>query len=69
MSKYFGFILWLIMFLVITGLSFTLLNKADTMSNLLGVLALAVFIMLSVDSKCLTNIKFNRKKHLHKDEQ
>lgn len=57
------------MFLVITGLSFTLLNKADTMSNLLGVLALAVFIMLSVDSKCLTNIKFNRKKHLHKDEQ
>lgn len=68
MSKYFGFIIWFIMFLVITGLSFTLLNKADTVSNLLGVLILAVFIMLSVASECLTNVRFNRRKHLDKDE-
>ena len=68
MSKYFGFILWLIMFLVITGLSFTLLNAADTVSNLLGVLILAVFGILSGASECGTNIKFNRRKHLDKDE-
>lgn len=67
MSKYFGFIVWFVIFLVITGLSFTLLNKADTASNLLGVLILAVFIILSVASECLTDVKFNHKKCRNKN--
>lgn len=67
MSKYFGFIVWFVIFLAITGLSFSLLNAADTKNNLLGFLILGVFIVLSMASECLTNVKSNHKKCRNKN--
>jgi hypothetical protein len=42
------------------NIGFSLLNRADTLLNVLGVILLAVFLFISVLTKCFTKNPFNQ---------
>jgi hypothetical protein len=51
---------WGIAFAGALNVGFSLLNQADTFLNLLGIVLLAVFLFVSVLTKCFTKNPFNQ---------
>lgn len=52
---------WIIATIVITTLSINLINQSDTFLNIIGVCIVPVYAFISVQTKCLTNIKITKK--------
>lgn len=51
---------WFIMLMAVLTMGFKMISAPDTMVNIIGVLFLIVFTALSVQTKCLTTIRFKR---------
>lgn len=54
MTKYGLMFIWLLIFIIWLNFCFELISAPDTLLNIAGALGLAVLVMLSVLTKCLT---------------
>lgn len=53
--------LWFILFLALLGAGFEMVSKPSTMENVIGFFVVVAIIVISIKTKCLTTIKFNKK--------
>lgn len=60
MNKYIKFIIWIIATLIVISLTTSALTVASTFFNICGFLLGALYIKISYDTKCFTNIKFKK---------
>lgn len=51
---------WFIMLMAVLTMGFKMISMPDTMVNIIGALFLIFFTALSIQTKCLTTIKFKR---------
>lgn len=56
MKKCLILVVWFVVFMALLTSSLSLISAPDTIENLLGVVILAVTIVLSKETKCLTNL-------------
>ena len=61
MSNFIKVSVWFILFIVVSSVGFSMLNAANTIENILGVIILIYTVAISIKTKCLTTIKFKRK--------
>lgn len=62
MSNFIKVSVWFILFIVVSSVGFSMLNAANTIENILGFIILAFTVAMSIKTKCLTTIKFKRKR-------
>lgn len=53
--------LWFILFLALLGAGFEMVSKPSTIENVIGFFVVAAIVVISIKTKCLTTIKFNKK--------
>lgn len=53
--------LWFILFLVLLGVGFEMVSKPSTIENVIGFFAVVAIVVISIKTRCLTTIKFNKK--------
>lgn len=53
--------LWFILFLILLSVGFGMVSKPSTIENVIGFFIVATIIIISIKTKCLTTIKFNKK--------
>lgn len=53
--------LWFILFLTLLGAGFEMVSKPSTIENVIGFFVVAAIVVISIKTKCLTTIKFNKK--------
>lgn len=53
--------LWFILFLALLGAGFEMVSKPSTMENVIGFFVVVAIVVISIKTKCLTTIKFNKK--------
>lgn len=58
--KVVAFVSWLLITLIVTDACFEAVNKANTIENIMGVLGIILWILLSIATDCLT-FKNNKK--------
>ena len=58
-------VLWAVVALFAIDIAFRLVSAPDTLANVIGVAVLALVVIISIWTKCFTNLKF--KKHNEKD--
>lgn len=53
-------VVWFVVFMALLTSSLSLISAPNTIKNLLGVVILAVTVVLSIKTKCLTEIRFKK---------
>lgn len=53
--------LWFILFLALLSVGFEMVSKPSTIENVIGFFIVVAIIVISIKTKCLTTIKFNKK--------
>lgn len=53
--------LWFILFLALLDAGFEMVSKPSTIENVIGFFVVAAIVVISIKTKCLTTIKFNKK--------
>lgn len=53
--------LWFILFLALLSVGFEMVSKPSTIENVIGFSVVVAIIIISIKTKCLTTIKFNKK--------
>ena len=61
MNKVILFLVWIISLFCILSISYDLVDKPSTIDNIVGVITLVGFVLLSVQTKCFTSIKTKSK--------
>lgn len=61
MSKFIKIAIWFILFMAGLSISLSMISAANTVENLLGCVVLGLIVATSVETKCLTTIKLERK--------
>lgn len=63
--KVVAFVSWVLIMLIVVDACLEAVNKANTTENIMGILALNLWILISIASNCLTfkNNKKNEKKN------
>ncbi len=56
MKKCLILVVWFVVFMALLTSSLSLISAPDTIENLIGIVVLAVTIVLSKKTKCLTNL-------------
>lgn len=56
MNKAILFLIWVLTLFLMTSIGFDLINKPSTIGNLAGVVVLAMFVLVSINTKCFTSI-------------
>lgn len=62
--KLFKIAIWIILTFIVNNISFNMINSADTILNIIGILLLFIYIIFSSETKCLTNINFKKIKKM-----
>lgn len=62
--KLFKIAIWIILTFIVINISFNMINSADSILNIIGILLLFIYIIFSSETKCLTNIKFKKIKKM-----
>lgn len=52
--------IWLILFMVLTTLAADYISAPSTIENIVGFLIIVAVIIITVETRCLTTIKFKR---------
>jgi hypothetical protein len=65
-DKFIGIVIWIIVAICALDTAFYALSAASTILNILGFLALAIFVFISYASNCFTNWKKYDKKFFKK---
>lgn len=53
--------LWFILFLALLSAGFEMVSKPSTIENMIGFFVVVAIVVISIKTKCLTTIKFNKK--------
>lgn len=53
--------LWFILFLALLSVGFEMVSKPSTIENVIGFSVVVAIVVISIKTKCLTTIKFNKK--------
>ena len=54
------FISWFVIMMILLNGSFILISSPNTIENILGFIIIAAFAILSIRTRCFTNIKINK---------
>lgn len=57
------FIIWIIFLFGVLSSSYDLMNKSSTVDNIMGVITLVVFALISIKTKCFTSTIIKSKKN------
>lgn len=52
--------LWFILFLALLSVGFEMVSKPSTIENVIGFLIIVAIVIISIKTKCLTTIKFEK---------
>lgn len=61
MNKAILFFVWIIFLFSVLSFGYDLVNKPSTVGNIVGVITLAAFALVSVKTKCFTSITIKSK--------
>lgn len=53
--------LWFILFLALLSVGLGMVSKPSTIENVIGFSVVVAIVVISIKTKCLTTIKFNKK--------
>ena len=54
------FISWFVIMMILLNGSFILISSPNTIENIIGFIIIAAFVILSIRTRCFTNIKINK---------
>lgn len=57
LSKVLAILIWIIMAITLSDISYALINKASSIANVTGIVILVLTVCISIKTKCFISIK------------